>query len=99
MTEEIRRLLRAGNRVVGLKQTVILIESGLAGRVVLARDADEHFQIRVALLCKTHGVPIETVSSRAVLGRECGIDVGAGVVGLKRTVKKRTRKTGSTIPQ
>ena len=84
MTEEIKRLLHSSRRIVGLKQTVIAIEDGLVELVVLAADADDQFKQRIIALCKRYGVCFETVPSRLELGRECGIDVSAAVVSIKR---------------
>ena len=84
MTEEIRKLLQSPGRIIGAKQTIIAVENGQIGRIILAADADEPFKQRIIGIAVKHGVPITGVPARAMLGRECGIDVGAAVVGIRK---------------
>ena len=83
MNDEIIKLLRSDRRIIGLKQTVIAVESGQIELVLLAADAEEHIKQRATAVCKRHNVPVVSAPPRAVMGRECGIDVGAAVVGIK----------------
>ena len=84
MTEEILKLLRSGRSVVGVKQTIIAVETGKVECVLLAADADKRFKQRVTGICEKYRVPVLPAPPRASLGRECGIEVGAAVVGIRK---------------
>ena len=85
--DRLKALLRSDAKVVGLKQTILQIEDGLIAEVLLASDADEHIKQRVAIVCGKCKIPIVTAPSKVLMGRECGIDVGAAVVGIRKRQK------------
>ena len=66
-------------KVVGVKQTKRAVESGSAGRVFLAADADPRVIEPIAALCADRNVPVEQCPSMKELGKACGIAVGAAV--------------------
>lgn len=74
---------KARATVIGVKQTMRAIESGQLAEVVVARDADNRLTGKVTSLCQDKGLPVHYVDSMRRLGKACGIDVGAAVVGLK----------------
>ena len=84
MTERIKEILHSKSRVVGYRQTAILIEDGQIGEVLIAADADESFKSKVSEFCKKFGVPVTVAAPMAAMGKECGIEVGAGVVGVMK---------------
>ena len=84
MDDETIKLLHSNRRIIGLKQTVIAVESGQIETVLLAADAEEHIKQRVTVVCKRHNVTVISAPPRAAMGRECGIDVGAAVVGVRK---------------
>ena len=67
-------------RVVGLKQSLRVIEEGGAVLVYLAEDADREIKDKVLTLCKKKGVTVSMAQSCEELGHVCGIHVGAAVV-------------------
>ena len=67
-------------RVVGLKQSLRVIEEGGAALVYLAEDADREIKDKVLSLCKKKTVSVSMVQSCEELGSACGIHVGAAVV-------------------
>lgn len=69
-------------KVVGAKQVKRAMESGAAGRVYLAEDADPRVTEPVAALSREKGIPLQSVPSMKELGRACGIAVGAAVAAL-----------------
>lgn len=69
-------------KVVGLKQSRRLIESGEAVKVYLASDVSEEIRVSFEQLCHERQVPLETTATMEELGSACGIDVGAAVVTL-----------------
>ncbi len=71
--------LETKNKVTGVKQSMKAIREERAQRVYLARDAAPSILSPVETACRTAGVETVFVESMAVLGRTCGIDVGAAV--------------------
>jgi large subunit ribosomal protein L7A len=69
--------------VIGAKQTSRAIELGQISEVIVAKDADARLTGKVISLCQDKGLPVHYVDSMRRLGKACGIDVGAAVVGLK----------------
>ncbi|MCL2031455.1 MAG: ribosomal L7Ae/L30e/S12e/Gadd45 family protein [Oscillospiraceae bacterium] len=65
-----------------MKQTHRAVREGLAERVFLAGDAEEHIRRPVLELCAETGTPLEAVGSMKELGQACGIEVGASVAAL-----------------
>lgn len=75
-------LIHAKQKTVGLKQTQRALEKGAVRKVYLAADADAHVLRPVEETCHKLNVEIIRVDSMAELGRACGIEVGAAVVGV-----------------
>lgn len=76
--------LRHKNKTIGLKQTIRLVETDAAARVFIALDADERVVGKLRDLCSAKGVEIIPAESMKVLGKACGIDVGAAVAALTK---------------
>ena len=74
--------LRHATKTIGLKQTIRLVEAGGAKCVYIAQDADERVVGKLRGLCSEKGVEVLAVESMKVLGKACGIDVGAAVAAL-----------------
>lgn len=74
--------LRHGTKTIGLKQTARLVETDGAARVFIALDADERVVGKLRELCASKGVEVVPAESMKVLGKACGIDVGAAVAAL-----------------
>lgn len=66
--------LKAGQVLVGTRQTVKAVRAGQAKRVYLSMDADEHIRSEVESACKTHEVEVLYVNSMSELGSACGIE-------------------------
>lgn len=75
-------LRNARRRAVGMKQTLKAIESGEAKAVYLALDADEHVLGPLKAALETRETPTYEVESMKLLGRACGIEVGAAAAAL-----------------
>lgn len=71
--------LETKNKVTGVKQSMKAIREDRAQRVYLAQDAAPSILSPVEEACRAAGVETVPVESMAVLGRTCGIDVGAAV--------------------
>ncbi len=77
-------VVRAGSKVVGLKQSLRAIRDGLAAEVYLADDAQQSVRTPVLSLCAQMGIIPVHAPTMASLGKACGISVGASVaVSLK----------------
>lgn len=64
---------------IGTKQTTKMVELGLANEVFVANDADPRITMKIVNLCKKMGVTVTYVDSMKLLGKACGIEVGAAV--------------------
>ncbi|OTA40436.1 MAG: 50S ribosomal protein L7Ae/L30e/S12e/Gadd45 [Symbiobacterium thermophilum] len=78
----LERLKAASKKTVGTKQTVKAIAKGQARVVFVARDAEEHVIRGVLEAAREKGLEIEEVESMAVLGKACGIEVGAAAAAI-----------------
>ncbi len=76
------QLRRNSKRVVGLKQTLKVIQKDKAEVVFLANDADSHIREQVEQACQEKDVTLEMVESKARLGEACGIDVGSATAAM-----------------
>lgn len=70
--------------IVGLKQSVKAVKSGMAARAFVASDADPHVKNPFVDTCAQMGVEIEYYPTCEQLGSACGIDVGAAVAVVKK---------------
>lgn len=75
--------------VVGVKQTLRMIEQNRITELFVARDADSYVTRYVVDAAKHSRVPIKYVDSMKQLGHLCGIEVGAAVAG---TLKRRSHE-------
>jgi len=75
-------LKHTSNKTVGLKQTKRALEKGLIQKVYLAKDADAHVLRPIMELSKQNHVEMTEVPTMVELGKACGIEVGAAVVGI-----------------
>ncbi|MDW0113392.1 MULTISPECIES: ribosomal L7Ae/L30e/S12e/Gadd45 family protein [Sporosarcina] len=73
---------QAKKTIIGTKQTVKAIKTGVVKEVVIAKDAEEKLVASVLEEAKLRGVQVNYVDSREKLGRTCGIQVGTAVVAI-----------------
>lgn len=73
------KVAQAKHVIVGTKQTLKKLESGLISEVFIASDADQRVTAKVVQLCEKSGVRVNYVDSMKELGKACKIDVGAAV--------------------
>lgn len=71
-------------KIVGLKQTVKSVKSGLIGKVYLAKDADDFIRNSILDVCKDRDVQIVYIETMKELGEACGIDIGASTAAILR---------------
>jgi large subunit ribosomal protein L7A len=76
------KVKQAANIRIGTKQATRMVELGKASEVFVAKDADPRITIKMVTLCAKLGVTVTHVDSMKLLGKACGIDVGAAVVAI-----------------
>ncbi|HKV45603.1 MAG TPA: ribosomal L7Ae/L30e/S12e/Gadd45 family protein [bacterium] len=79
---DLEHLRAASQRAVGTNQTSKAIDRGRAQVVFVARDADRRVTEPVLRAARERGVDVIEVESMVVLGRTCGIAVGAAVAAI-----------------
>ncbi len=77
--ELLKQSYHSGKLIVGTKQTVKLVSQGKAKCVYIAKDASFDIMNRVLMLCADKGVEVIYADSMQVLGKLCGIEVGAAI--------------------
>lgn len=83
MFEEVKKLIESfEERVVGLKQTLRLIDEKRIEKVVLAQDSDPYYTNKVLLACKTNGIEIVQIETSKQLATIVGVAVPTAIVGL-----------------
>lgn len=78
----IDRLKAARKKTIGTKQTAKALEKGTARVVYVARDADEHVIRDLVRACREKSVELVYAESMVVLGKACGIEVGAASAAI-----------------
>ena len=76
MLEELKSKVKA----IGIKQSLKAVENDTAEKVYMAKDADEKVISSLKELCRKKSLEITYVDSMKLLGKACGIDVGAAAV-------------------
>jgi large subunit ribosomal protein L7A len=78
----LERLKAARKKSIGSKQTAKAMEKGIAKAVYVARDAEEHVVRDVLRIAQAQGVELTYVDSMVMLGKACGIEVGAATAAI-----------------
>ncbi|WP_438313571.1 ribosomal L7Ae/L30e/S12e/Gadd45 family protein [Sporosarcina sp. FA9] len=68
--------------IIGTKQTVKAIYTGIVTEVIIAQDAEERIIAPALEAAKLHDVLVTYVDSKKKLGDACGIQVSAAVVAI-----------------
>lgn len=76
------RIRLARKRTIGTNQTAKALQANTAREVFIARDADTHVVRPVIVMAKDKGVPLQWVESMKLLGKACGIEVGAATAAI-----------------
>lgn len=76
------KVQQAANLTIGTKQAIRVVELGKAAEVFVANDADPRITIKMVNLCKKMGVKVTYVDSMKMLGKACGIEVGAAMAAV-----------------
>lgn len=72
----------AKKKIVGTKQTLKALEKGLAKKVFIATDAEQHVIKPLIRQCDEKGIPVVMVDTMKNLGKACGIEVGCAAAAL-----------------
>jgi large subunit ribosomal protein L7A len=76
------KVIQATNISIGTKQATRMVELGKAAEVFVAKDADPRITMKMVNLCKKMGVQVTYVDSMKMLGKACGIEVGAAMAAV-----------------
>ncbi|PKM79623.1 MAG: 50S ribosomal protein L7Ae-like protein [Firmicutes bacterium HGW-Firmicutes-14] len=72
----------ARKKTIGTKQTLKAVEKGLARKVYVALDADQHVIKPLIEKCQDKGIPVAVADTMKALGKACGIEVGCASAAL-----------------
>jgi len=72
--------LKKSRKVIGARQSLRALKSGIVKRAIIAYDADERIVDGIKQLCMQKNISIEYVDTMKQLGKECNIEVGTSVV-------------------
>jgi len=78
----LERLKTARKKSIGTKQTARAIEKGHTKLVFVARDAEEHVTREIVKIAQEKNLELIVVDSMIVLGKACGIEVGAAAAAV-----------------
>lgn len=81
----VQSLKQSSNMIIGLKQTLKAIQSGIAAKIYLAGDCDEVIKRSVSEACAQKNLEIVYVNTMKELGEACGIDIGASTAAVIQT--------------
>jgi large subunit ribosomal protein L7A len=73
-------------RVTGFRQVIRALDSGTLISAQLAQDCDASMMEKLLAAFEGAGVPYQLIPTRDELGKLCGINVGAAVAGIVKTV-------------
>lgn len=76
------KVKQAGKLSIGTKQAMKAVELGNAMEVFIAQDADPRITHKMVHLCNKMGVQVTFVDSMKLLGKACGIEVGAAIAAV-----------------
>ncbi|SDE58513.1 large subunit ribosomal protein L7A [Paenibacillus sp. UNCCL117] len=79
---DLDKVKQAAKLTIGTKQATKTVELGMAAEVFVAKDADPRITIKMINLCKKMGVKVTYVESMNMLGKACGIEVGAAMAAV-----------------
>lgn len=79
-------LLKKKEKVVGIKQTKKAAEQDRLEAVFIAYDADQRVVGQLKQLCEEKRIKVYGTESMKQLGKAAGIDVGAAIVGILKTI-------------
>ena len=78
------KVIQAKSVIIGTKQTIRAMKKDIVQEVMIALDADPYLTARIVEVANELAVPITYVDSMKMLGKACGIDVGAAAVAIKK---------------
>ena len=76
------KVKQASQIIIGTKQTVKALKSGIVQKIIVAKDADDRMTEQIIQLALEKGIRIEFAVSRLKLGKAYGINVGAAAVAI-----------------
>ena len=77
--------LKLKEKAIGIKQSLKAVENGTAKLVYIAKDADEKVVNVIKDLCRKNAIEIVYTENMKLLGKACGIEVGAAAVCILKS--------------
>ncbi|MEN8907067.1 MAG: ribosomal L7Ae/L30e/S12e/Gadd45 family protein [Clostridiales bacterium] len=74
--------LKTCKKAIGLKQSIKALENETAKKLYIANDAEEKIVKNIIEMAKSKNITVNYVDSKKLLGKLCGINVGAAVVSI-----------------
>lgn len=74
---DLKNLETAQNKKIGIKQSLKAIANGKALVLYIAEDAEQHVVRSIVEKAESQQIPIVYIKTMVLLGKACGIDVGA----------------------
>lgn len=74
---DLKNLETAQNRKIGIKQSLKAISNDQVLALFIANDAEQHVIRRIVELAEQNDVDVIYIDTMLMLGKACGIDVGA----------------------
>ncbi|AQU77896.1 MULTISPECIES: ribosomal L7Ae/L30e/S12e/Gadd45 family protein [Planococcus] len=76
------KVKQTSEMIIGTKQTVKAIKSGIVQEIIVAKDADDRMTEQIIQLALEKGIRVGFADSRLKLGKAYGINVGAAAVAI-----------------
>lgn len=76
------RIRLARKKTIGANQTAKAIAQSVVSELFVARDAQAHVVRPILSAAEQQGIPVQWVDSMKVLGKACGIEVGAATAAI-----------------
>lgn len=76
------RIRLARKRTIGANQTAKAVAQSIVSELFVAKDAEERVVRPILVIAQQKGIPIQWVDSMKLLGKACGIEVGAATAAI-----------------
>ncbi len=76
------RIRLAGKKTIGANQTAKAVAQSIVTELFVAKDAEDHVIRPILTTAQQKGIPVCWVDSMKLLGKACGIEVGAATAAI-----------------
>jgi large subunit ribosomal protein L7A len=82
LTVSLDRIRLAKKRTIGTNQTAKALQQDAVKQLFVARDAESRIVAPLVAVANERGVVVEWIESMKILGKACGIEVGAATAAI-----------------